>query len=456
MAGTTTALDQLLARIDDEDPFYYRLEDVRALQLQAADERFQQLRQQMPVLDQRSQDTGTERISGLADMLPLFFSDATYKSYPESLVEQRNWKALGSWVEATSAGANIAQVDVEGVQDIDEWLARLRDAGQYLYVSSGTSGRVSLFHASAKDRERDLAMFRLAWRWATGAVPDQSRPVFALFPVKGSHRMMDSFGRIARDFGRPDAIYYLSDQPLRVTDVNSLGRLRKAIGAGTATPSEIDAFEQKSAEKQVEMQQSLERLADAVVRHRNEPCLFIGTWGPEYRLVKTAVDRGLASGVHPDSVILAGGGLKGIVLPPDFKEQLQQALRLDNSRYLLLYGMAELSTIMPACSQRRYHIAPWMIPIVLDKDSERILEPKDGRLTGRLGFFDLALEGRWGALISGDHGTVDLKPCPCGCPGPSILDTIVRYLDLPGGDDRVNCAGTIDAYVRGALGSAVA
>src|SRR5271170_562588 len=197
----TTALEHVLAHIDDEDPFDYRLEDVRALQLQAADERFQQLRRQMPVLDQRARDTGTSRISQLSDVLPLFFSDATYKSYPESLVEGRNWKALGSWVEATSAGASILQVDVEGVQDIDEWLERLRQAGQYLYVSSGTSGRVSLFHASAIDRERDLAMFRLAWKWATGVVPDQSRPVFALFPMKGSHRMMDSFGRIARDFG---------------------------------------------------------------------------------------------------------------------------------------------------------------------------------------------------------------------------------------------------------------
>ena len=170
----------------------------------------------------------------------------------------------------------------------------------------------------------------------------------------------------------------------------------------------------------------------------------------------TAVERGLDGGVHPDSVILAGGGLKGIVLPPDFKEQLQQALRLDSSRYLLLYGMAELSTIMPACTHRRYHIAPWMIPIVVDKDGERVLEPEEGRLSGRLAFFDLALEGRWGALISGDRGTVDLNPCACGSPSPSVHDDVVRYIDLPGGDDRVNCAGTIDNYIRGALGSTAA
>ena len=39
-------------------------------------------------------------------------------------------------------------------------------------------------------------------------------------------------------------------------------------------------------------------------------------------------------------------------------------------------------------------------------------------------------------------------PCACGSKGPSIRDNVVRYADLEG-DDKIGCAGTVDAYVRG-------
>ena len=70
----------------------------------------------------------------------------------------------------------------------------------------------------------------------------------------------------------------------------------------------------------------------------------------------------------------------------------------------------------------------------------------------RYGFLDLMYEGRWGGLISGDKVQVDYSThCPCGRRGPTILDTIVRYSQVTGGDDHIGCAGTIDAYVRGAM-----
>ena len=62
--------------------------------------------------------------------------------------------------------------------------------------------------------------------------------------------------------------------------------------------------------------------------------------------------------------------------------------------------------------------------------------------------FDLSLDGRWGGVISGDKVSIDFSPCACGAKGPSIRDNVVRYADLEG-DDKIGCAGTIDAYVRG-------
>jgi hypothetical protein len=58
-------------------------------------------------------------------------------------------------------------------------------------------------------------------------------------------------------------------------------------------------------------------------------------------------------------------------------------------------------------------------------------------------------------VITGDRISLDFDPCACGCAGPSIADDIVRYADLAdlagpdGVDDKIGCAGTVDAYVRG-------
>ena len=50
-------------------------------------------------------------------------------------------------------------------------------------------------------------------------------------------------------------------------------------------------------------------------------------------------------------------------------------------------------------------------------------------------------------VISGDRVDVDFAKCACGHHGPTIGPDIVRYADL--GGDKISCAGTIDAYVRG-------
>jgi hypothetical protein len=91
--------------------------------------------------------------------------------------------------------------------------------------------------------------------------------------------------------------------------------------------------------------------------------------------------------------------------------------------------------------------------MVVDESGEKLLTPDGGRLEGRLALFDLSLEGRWGALVTGDKAVLNLRTCRCGRSSPSIDDTITRYGDLPGGDDKVTCAGTIDAYVRGLVGA---
>jgi hypothetical protein len=85
---------------------------------------------------------------------------------------------------------------------------------------------------------------------------------------------------------------------------------------------------------------------------------------------------------------------------------------------------------------------PW------DREGEQLLPIGKGEVEGRAAFFDLSLDGRWGGVISGDKISLSFEPCGCGRKGPSVRDNIVRYADLEG-DDKIGCAGTVDAYVRG-------
>jgi len=111
--------------------------------------------------------------------------------------------------------------------------------------------------------------------------------------------------------------------------------------------------------------------------------------------------------------------------------------------------MQELHSGMPRCHKGgRYHVPPWVVPLLLDKEGDVLVPTNSREVEGRAAFFDLSLDGRWGGVISGDKISIDCSPCACGNKGPSIRDNVVRYADLEG-DDKIGCAGTVDAYVRG-------
>ena len=152
--------------------------------------------------------------------------------------------------------------------------------------------------------------------------------------------------------------------------------------------------------------------------------------------------------LNPNTVVSTGGGLKGATVPDDATDQV---MRFYTGVYSHLgYGMSELSSPFPRCEAGRYHCPPWIVILLLDRNGETLLNAASGIVEGRAAFLDLLYEGRWGGLISGDKLRIDFSArCECGRPGPSILDGITRYTDV--GDDKITCADTIDAYIRGAV-----
>ena len=106
------------------------------------------------------------------------------------------------------------------------------------------------------------------------------------------------------------------------------------------------------------------------------------------------------------------------------------------------------SGITRMCPAGRYHIPPNIMPYVIHPQTGAVL-PRAGVQTGRFGFIDIAAQLRWGGFLSGDEITLnhgDTAPCACGRRGAYIDGEIRRYSEMEGGDDKITCAGTAQAY----------
>lgn len=445
------AADQLKKLVGEPDPYAHGGPDVDALQLDAIRELFIRCRGEISVLDRRAKDLGIQEISGPRDLVPLLFAHQTYKSYPDSFVAQNKWALMNRWLDTLST-TTVGPVDVRDVTDTDGWVARLSEHGHHVLLSSGTSGKTSFLNRNEWDRDLTKDNVVQNMRLTQGIPEGERRPALLLGPRNGTHIFVGVMQAIAEQFGLPDATYWLSELTLTEEDTKRQAELRRQVAEGSASPSTIRELEERIAARQQHMSESIESMVDALAQHQDEAVMIIGLWLPHFLLMEQARRRGMTDGaLNPESTIFVGGGLKGAVLPDDFREQVERFYGLGPSRYHRAYGMVELSTQFLWCDAARYHRPPWVSMLILDKNGEELLEPDgNGDVRGRLAFFDIATEARWGGVITGDQVMVHTHPCPCGRPSPSISE-VVRYTDLPGGDDKLSCAGTMSSYIRGVI-----
>ncbi|MFJ5304695.1 hypothetical protein [Streptomyces sp. NPDC088350] len=443
-----SAREQIRALVRSGDTFDQPARELRELQLEAAREAFVAHRERIPLLRTRAAESGVHGIESPDDLVPLLFSHTSYKSYPLSLITGGRWDRLLRWYTTVSA-VEPGDVDVEGVTDIDEWADRVTAAGHRPYITSGTSGKVSFLNCAASDLSFLHDILGNLTCWPDPLPTEPTRRGYLLAPASGPMRSIDGFRWHADVFARPGETRLLTEDPMRVSELMSSALLRRRMAEGTATPQEISSFENASGAREEELGAALARIVDDIAAHRDEPLLIAGMNNQQFTLIQALRARGVPDGgLHPETLVLSGGGNKGRALPDDYQQQF--AAFYDGVRRVRSYGMTELQGSCPACELGNYHIPPWVIPLVLDEPGEKLLNTEQGVVEGRFAFLDVSLEGRWGGLISGDRVLVDFSPCDCGRPGPAVLPDIRRYGDL-GGEDKITCAATLDSYVRGMI-----
>lgn len=451
-----SAVDELIALSRSPDPFRNAPANLAELQLEAARERFSERRQQIKVLDKRAREAGISSVDSFADLVPLLFAHTNYKSYPEAFVDNGQWKNMNLWL-GTLATHPTDNIDVSDVRDIDDWLDRAKAAGHHVFASSGTSGKSSFLDQSTQDRDLSVGACLAAADLSTpDYAPDQSRSVFTMMPTRGTHKMIDFCNVHFPRWAAPGELHRLSNDPIRAFDAMRPAQLRRLLAAGKVGPGEIAAYEAEIAARQEKRGHELDAWLGLIEDRRHRP-LYIGVmYGVAWQIVEALRARGVKDGdFHPDTLMSFGGGTKGAVLPPDYKEQIMGFFGVTPDRITSSYAMVEMSgfcaKIQPTES---YAIPPWIVPLVLDKPGEKLLGTTTDRGTveGRMAFFDILADGRWGGVISGDKVQVEFGSGLEGVKTP-VVQSIARYADLEEGEDKLSCAGSIDSYVRGSISS---
>jgi hypothetical protein len=443
-----SARQELISRVASERPFEVERPALESLWLAAANDLLAERREQIPVLRRVADAAGIEKVSSLEDLVPLLFAHSVYKSYPRSLLEKRRWDGLTNWLD-TVAATSVKDVDLNGVETQDDWVAALARSGHPLYASSGTSGKSSFLPATPGDRAFTMNCIVRAVQWQHQIKPDRSNAVVVLAPSRGSSRALEYYRHFSEAYGDPHRTYFLTDEPALLSDLTRMASLTKSIADGTAMPSELTAFEADMADRRRRIDGDWDRLADVVIGMSGERVIIQGFWAQQWTLVERLRSRGIAQlPLRADSLLGVGGGTKGANLPPDFEAQVFDFYGLSDTRQASGYSMSELSAGMPQIGDR-YVVQPWIIPLLLSEDGTELINPSGGQHEGRFAFFDTAIEGRWGGLISGDRVIADFDT-----PNVTIVaGSVARYSDLLGGeDDRLTCAGTVDAFVRGLTG----
>jgi hypothetical protein len=354
---------------------------------------------------------------------------------------------MGKWL-ATVSTRSVDGLDTDGVKSLDDWIKRLETVGHYLSCSSGTTGKPAMLSCTESDITLSAQVNIEALLWATGLRRGEDRKFLGLGPQFAAPRedairqaMIDAFST------RYEPYQFGDGEPITVGSMVDMITLRRKLTDGTARPSEISEFEAIATRRASDMETSAKKAIDAVIEFRSLPLLATGMFATLYQIAEGIAAKGHGGNdFQPDNAMMVAGGLKGAVLPPNYREFVLETLNVAEDRLYQMYSMREINATFPLCHAGRYHVSPWVIMLPLDAGGERLLDGDETEC--RAAFFDASIEGRWGGVISGDKIHVSFARCGCGHQGPTIGRDITRYADLPGGD-KITCAGSIDAYVRG-------
>jgi hypothetical protein len=443
-----SATQRLMELMDSDDCYDVAPAELLPLQIEAANERLASQIDKIGLLRNRAESGSISVIEKPADLVPLLFAHTTYKSYSEGWLTERQWDRMGRWLNTVSTRP-VQNINFDGVDTLDGWIKQLESIGHYLSCSSGTTGKPAMLSGTEGDIDFSAKTNAAGMVWALALKPSSERKFFGIGPQFAAPRENAIKDAMIAAIAPDVEPFLFGTEPITVGAMVEMIVLRRKISDGTARPSELAEFEQLATQRGAEMNEAAEKAVDALIDARQRPIMISGMYGQLYPIAEAVREKGFSgTDFHADNSMFVAGGLKGATLPENYREYILETFNVASERMYHTYSMREINTTFPLCTAERYHIPPWVIALPLDASGEELLDAGEGEIEGRAAFMDLSIEGRWGGIISGDKVAVTFAKCQCGHQGPTVGREIMRFSDLPDGD-KISCAGSIDAYVRG-------
>ncbi len=420
------------------------------LQLEAVRINFARLRNRVPALKKLADRQGVEHIDKLEDVLPVCFDHRVLKNYPVQIIENRDFPKLTNWLDKLTAH-DLTKVDLTGLETIEDWLQRLEAYGMLVTYSSGTTGKLS-FVPHSYDEFGPWKFNFFSVDRACNGVDGWTTKLPTLFAgYRGGYqtmlKMMSMFNMEMA--GGPENYYTLYNTHIPADLMALSGRLQSAEDKGEIERLGLDPTLLKQRQQMLEQGRRREQDTEAwfgklIRQFKGQRVKISSPFSDLYRVAKAGLDKGWRCEFAPGSVLGGGGGMKGYKdAPADWEDQVKYFFGIDKLGNQ--YGFSECIGNAPLCDHGYFHFLPYTVPILMDAGGKAL--PREGVQKGRLVLVDPIPTSYWGGFTSGDEVTMHWEEdCPCGWGGPRASKTIRRFAESEGGDDKITCAGSQQAY----------
>ena len=433
-----------------EDLMAIPREEREKLQLEAVRINFHRLRDRIPALKKLADRQGVDTIDKIEDILPVCFDHRVLKNYPIQIIENRDFAKLTAWLDKLTLH-DLTRIDLTGLKTIEQWLGRLEAFGMLVTYSSGTTGKLS-FVPRSYDEFGPWKFHFYNVNKASSGVDHWQVKLPNFFPgYRGGYqtmlKMMSLFN--LEMAGGPEHYHTLYDTHIPADLMALSGRLQSAEDKGEVASLGLDPA--LLEQRQTMLAQGRNREADLEVwfarlvdQFKGQRVKIGGTFSDLYRVTVAGREKGLKCEFAPGSVLQGGGGMKGYKdAPDDWEDQVKEFFGID--RMGNQYGFSECIGNAPLCEAGFFHLPPYSVPLLMDPDGQAM--PREGAQKGRLVLVDPIPVSYWGGFTSGDEVTVNFEDdCPCGWKSPRVGKTIRRFAENEGGDDKITCAGSQQAY----------
>jgi hypothetical protein len=387
----------------------------------------------------------------------LLLADDLFKSYPQNLIDTRDFAGMNAWLSQISA--QRVEFDTSTITTIDEWLEALEEHDLHLVFSSGTSGQMSFVPRDPRtwNAFMELPYLYLPQIFARHRILNRAKA----FLVKTLAKWLspDRFLSLIKRFGMRDmqgffmnfsggnqGIQLVGQEAAKLTGSAHflyMSRLSpsavRAIVRGPRTDAEReliqDFLRQTVHHKDGNYERIISDLEGAATN--GEKVMLFGT---PYLIKELCEKVWLKQGklqLPKGSHVLYGGGWKSFdgkrIPESELLALIANTFGISRSSIFEGYSMTEINGLMAKCEANRYHVPPYLETLIL---SEELTPQTGGQSVGTLAILDPFATSYPGFLMTGDNVQLHRDRCPCGLEG----DTILQVERAPGREVK-GCGG---------------